>query len=195
MAHATGSTTPFNPSSDDDVAALIDMYREYLLEGLDRVGYLAPGLPAAAWLNTFIVRVNGHAAGFCSADTQRYAIELIYTSPEYRGRGLASQLLTDLSSTCPQPMRLKLPLSPGGEALAKRLGIGLSHPDVEEIRRAEHLIDDLHRTINQHCTHKRIGDPRKPCMRCYRRRAKPVAEAAVMPYVVAARAAGMLRAA
>lgn len=195
MTDFIGSTRPFDPSSDGEVTALIGMYESYLREELARTGQFAPGIPAAEWLNTFIVHAGQEAVAFCSADTTRYAIELVYVRPEFRGCGIASRLLADLNSTCPEPMRLKLPLSPGGEALAGRLGIGLSHPDTDEVQRAAHLVEDLHRTINRNCRHKRTGDPRKPCMRCYRNGMKRAAGATVLPYVVAARAAGMLRAA
>jgi GNAT superfamily N-acetyltransferase len=178
-----GSISLFDPHSDDDVQAMVHMYWGYLLEGLERSGDFPLGAPVADWLNTFIVRADGAAVAFCSADPERCAIELIYVSPGFRHQGIARRLLTDLSSTCPKAMRIKAPVSPSCQALATQLGIGLSNPSDEEVQQAEQAVRDVRRAINQNCRHKRTGNPQRPCMRCYRTGMKRAAYAAVLPYV------------
>lgn len=187
----TGSM--FDHQSNEEVGALVRMFQGYLLEEFERTGHHAPGIPLATWLHTLIVYVGKTPAGFCSADFTRYAIELIYVDPRYRGHGVASQLLADLGSSCPQPMRIKSPLSPGGQALADKLGVPLSEPSESQVRDAAETLNDLHRTINDRCPHKRAGDPRRPCKRCYRAGLKRTAESMVMSYVVVARGADALR--
>ncbi|MFF7200489.1 GNAT family N-acetyltransferase [Streptomyces sp. NPDC008141] len=186
----------FDHTSTEHLAALTTMQRDYLLEELDRIGIHAPGIPAAFWLQTLLVRVGDTIAGFCSVDTTRYAIELIYVRPPYRGHGIAARLLSELAATCPEPMRLKTPLSPGGHALAEKLGLGLSHSTDEEQQTADRTIQDLHRAIEKHCPHgRRAGNPARPCKRCYRKAVTRSAEAVVMTYRAAALSADLMRAA
>lgn len=184
-----GTLVPYDRTSQAHVSSLIDLFRGYLLEELDRTGEHAPGIPVADWLNTFLVLVDDTAVGFCSADTTRYAIELIYITPSQRGRGLASLVLQDLRASCPGTMRLKAPVTPGGAALAARLGIGLSAPVENEIRHGREAMEALHQTINRRCPHKRAGNPQRPCRRCYRAVIKRTAGMVIVSYSRAARAA------
>lgn len=186
----TVAVVNFDPASADHVAALAAMFRDYLLEELDRLGHFASGLPLANWLNTFIVYVGETPAGFCSADTTRYAIELVYVRPAYRRHGIARQMLTELRDSCPETMHVKLPLSPGGQAVAERLGIPTSAPTEAEEIKGKKAIAELHETIAKRCTHRRPGDPRRTCRRCYRALLKKAAVAMVVDPCIAVRGLG-----
>jgi GNAT superfamily N-acetyltransferase len=157
----------FDYRSNRDVEALTLLFKDYLLEGLDRLGHFPSGIPIAAWLNTTVLYADGQPAGFCSADHTRYAIELIYIAPEYRRLGIARQILSDLRDSCPEQMHIKAPLSPACQALVQRLGIPISEPSAAERAEGEHAITDLHNNIRQHCQHRRVGTPHRPCHRCY----------------------------
>ncbi|MFI2367268.1 GNAT family N-acetyltransferase [Streptomyces sp. NPDC018833] len=184
----TVTSVRFNPRSNTHAGSLARLHRDYLLEETTRLGYHAPGMPLAAWLNTFLITVDDIPVGYCAADHTRYAIELIYIEPTWRGRGLASHLLRDLMATCPQPMQIKAPLSPGGEALARTLGLEVSEPTAEELATAMEIARDLNATIARHCQHRRkSGNPSKPCLRCYRNVINTSAANVVLTYCRAVR--------
>ncbi|MER5209426.1 GNAT family N-acetyltransferase [Streptomyces sp. NPDC002838] len=158
----------FDYRSNRDVEALTLLFKDYLFEGLDRLGHFPSGLPIANWLNTVVLYVDGQPAGFCAADLTRYAIELIYVAPVYRRQGIAQRLLADLRDSCPEQMRIKAPLSPACQALVERLGIPVSEPTAAEEAKGEQAVAELHETIRRHCKHPRKGAPQRPCRRCYR---------------------------
>ncbi|MEU2718270.1 GNAT family N-acetyltransferase [Streptomyces sp. NPDC007205] len=164
----TMAADPFDPTSDEHVDVLTGMYADYLVEEQDRTGHMVPGYAVAGFLRTAIIRINGQPAGFFSADLKRYSIELIYVKPEYRGQGVATLALAHLAHACPQPMDLKAPLSPGGEALAKRLRLGVAESTPEQIQENREAIRQAEQALKQRCQHKRTGDPRRPCKPCYR---------------------------
>jgi len=157
----------FDYQSNQDVEALTLLFKDYLLEGLDRLGHFPSGIPLATWLNTFVLYVNGQPVGFCAADLTRYSIELVYVAPTHRRLGIAGRILADLSDSCPRRMRLKAPLSPACQALAERLGIPVSMPTPAEEAEGKRAVADLHETIRRHCKHRRIDSPHRPCHRCY----------------------------
>lgn len=182
---------PFDPRSSDQVRRLIDLYRAYLHEELERTGGAVAGLPVAAYLNTFLVWVDDDVIGFYSLDFTRYAAELIYIEPQHRGKGIARTVFARLKTTCPILMRAKVPLSPAGQALVDSVGIGVTEPTEDEERSAAEGLDDVHRVLSKDCHHKR-GNPARPCRRCYRRVLSVTAETVVAGYVTAARAAQIL---
>jgi GNAT superfamily N-acetyltransferase len=159
---------PFDYWSDRDVEAVTLLFADYLLEGLDRLGHFPSGMPIANWLSTVVLYVGDQPVGFSAADLTRYAIELIYIAPAYRRQGIAYRLLSDLSDSCPERMRIKAPLSPGCQALAERLGIPVSAPTAEEEAKGRQAIAELHETLRRRCKHPRRGSPQRPCRRCYR---------------------------
>ena len=159
---------PFDPTSDEHVATLTGMFADYLVEELDRTGHMVPGHAVAGFLRTAIIRISGEEVGFFSADLKRSSIELIYVKPEHRGQGVATLALVHLAQGCPQPMALKAPLSPGGEALAKRLRLGVAESTPEQAEENREAVRKAEQALTQQCRHKRTGDPRKPCKRCYR---------------------------
>ncbi|WP_216586598.1 hypothetical protein [Streptomyces brasiliscabiei] len=154
-----------------DVSSLEGMFSSYLLEEFDRTGEMAFGNPVAGYLSTFLFRYEGEDAGFLSMDTSRYSVEVIYMKEEFRGRGLATLALTEFNRHCPQTLALKTPLSPGGEALAARLGLDLADNTPAEAAKNEIVLQSILQSIRTGCPHgaKKTGDPRKPCKRCYRR--------------------------
>lgn len=166
---------PFDLRSDDHIAALTGMFRDYLLEEFDRIGDFAPGFPFATWLKTFLVFVDGTPAGFCAADLARYSIELIYVRPEYRRHGIARRLLADLRDSCPHQMSLKAPVSPACRRLAEQLGIPVAHQPEAERLEGERSLADLATNVHRLCKHRRVGDPRRLCRTCYRALLKRVA--------------------
>jgi GNAT superfamily N-acetyltransferase len=183
QAPPVATTVRFDPHSDIHAGALARLHRDYLMEETARLGYHAPGIPVASWLATFLIQMDDATIGYCSADHTRFSVELIYVAPQWRGHGLASHLLRDLMSTCPQPMKLKAPLSPGGEALARKLGIPVSESTPDEAAEAKLIINELHAAIAQHCTHRRrSGNPGKPCARCYRNVINRSAASTVLAY-------------
>lgn len=184
---ATAET--FNPTSTEHITALIRLHQAYLLEELDRIGHYPSGIPVARWLKTSIIRIGETPAGFISVDIGRHSVELLYIAPPYRGQGIAAALLAGLAATCPKPMELKTPLTPGGHALANKLGLGLAHSTPEELADNERAVQDLHRTINRQCTHRRVGNPARPCKRCYRRGLEKTAVALVLSYAAMQRIA------
>ncbi|MEU1497023.1 GNAT family N-acetyltransferase [Streptomyces sp. NPDC005732] len=161
--------------SDDHVAALAAMFRDYLLEELDRIGHFPAGFPIAAWLNTLLVYVDGEPAGFLAADLTRYAIELVYVRPGYRRHGIARQMLAEMRDSCPEQMKIKAPLSPACQALTEQMGIPVSMPSADEEERGQQAVLELHQTLRSRCKHPRTGDPRRPCRRCYRNLLKKMA--------------------
>lgn len=189
----TATIRELDPYSPTELADLANLYCAYLLEEYDRTGEAAPGFPVAVFLRTILVKIDGHTIGFCSIDTTRYAVELVYLDPAYRHGGLGRSLLAWLASGCPQPMRAKAPLSPAGYALVHSLGIQPSQPGRDEEEAAEQSRVDLHRTLVAHCRHKRIGNPARPCPRCFRKHLTTTAETVIAAYsVIAAEAAGDL---
>jgi GNAT superfamily N-acetyltransferase len=173
---------PFDPAHPDQGRQLAGMYEGYLLEEFDRTGKLAPGFPVAFFLQTLLVWDGTKAVGFCSVDPKRCSVELMYITPAYRRKGLALVLLAQLAATCPRPMELKAPLTPGGRALADRLQLGIALPEEDQD------LTGLHRAINARCRHRR-GNPLNPCRRCYRAGLPKVAARVVGTYVIACRAA------
>lgn len=179
---------PFDPTSDEHVETLIDMYADYLIGEQDRTGHMAPGYAVAGFLRTAIIRINGQPAGFFSADLKRYSVELIYVKPEYRGQGIALLSLAHLARACPQRMDLKAPLSPGGEALAKRLNLGVAESTPEQLQEDADTIRKAEQAMKQRCRHKRAGDPRQACKRCYRSGLRKYARVVVGGYAMGVRA-------
>ncbi|MFD9249602.1 GNAT family N-acetyltransferase [Streptomyces bottropensis] len=182
----------FDPTRDEDVDTLVRLYGDYLVEELERTGHMVPGMAVAGFLRTEILRMDGEPAGFVSADLARYSVEVIYVSPGFRGMGAATLVLANMVRTCPQPLALKAPLSPGGEALAARLGLRVSEPTPEQARDVEESVRDGERMMMLRCRHKRTGDPRKPCMRCYRPGVRRYADGLVRRYAAEVRAVRLL---
>lgn len=178
----------FDPTCDEDVDILVRLYGDYLVEELERTGHMVPGMAVAGFLRTMLLRMDGEPAGFVSADLSRYSVEVIYVAPEFRRLGAATLVLANMVRTCPQPLALKAPLSPGGEALAARLGLLVSEPTPEQARGVEKDVADGERMMMQRCRHKRTGDPRKPCMRCYRPGVRRYADGLVRRYAAEVRA-------
>ncbi|WP_405548909.1 GNAT family N-acetyltransferase [Streptomyces globisporus] len=162
------TTASFDYHSDEHVAVLTSMFREYLLEDFDRTGHFAPGFPFALWLQTLLVSVDGHPVAFCSADLKRRSIELLYVRPDYRRRGVAQLLLRHLRDSCPSEMRLKAPVSPACLRIAERLGIPVAHQPEEERQEAERALAEMAAGVRRLCTHKRTGNPLRSCRVCYR---------------------------
>ncbi|MGW3627307.1 N-acetyltransferase family protein [Streptomyces sp. NPDC000880] len=187
------TTESFNPYADDDVTTLTAMYEAFLLEELQRTGEFALGVPVATWLETVIIRIDGEPAGFCAIDFPRRSVELIYVAPDHRSRGIATVLLADLARSCPDPMQLKAPLTPGAEAIAVRLGLGLAHSTDEQQATARAAITRMYHSINQRCRHRRTGDPSKPCKRCARTTLPKAAALAIANHAFAIRTGGMSR--
>ncbi|MEE4546753.1 hypothetical protein V2S66_32915 [Streptomyces sp. V4-01] len=162
--------TVFDPRSADHIAALTAMHQGYLLEELERTGHHAQGFPLAGWLRTVILGVDDDPIGFVAIDCGRRSVELIYVTPAHRSRGIATGVLSDLAATCPEPMQLKGPLSPGGQALAEKLGLSTAWSTPEQMEEAEAELAALEDAVGWHCPHrgKRRGDPRRPCRPCYR---------------------------
>ncbi|MGW0188202.1 GNAT family N-acetyltransferase [Streptomyces sp. NPDC003362] len=184
----TMDADPFDPTSNEHVDILTSMYADYLVEEQERTGHMVPGFPVAGFLRTAIIRINGQPAGFFSADLKRYSIELIYVKPEFRGQGVATLALAHLAHACPQRMDLKAPLSPGGEALAKHLNLGIAESTPEQIQENKDAIRQAEQAMKQQCRHKRTGDPRRPCKRCYRTGLRKYAHVVVSGYSEGARA-------
>lgn len=158
----------FNPAAMHECVGLAAMYSKYLEEELDRTGHMAPGFPVAGFLRTFMIWAEGKPAGFVSIDIDRSSVELIWIAEHCRGKGVATKVLSKLADGCPQPMELKAPLSPGGEVLAARLGLALSHSTPEQIREAKAAISSVEQQMRRLCKHKRkSGDPRSTCKKCY----------------------------
>lgn len=159
---------PFNPHMEHECVGLAAMYSKYLEEELDRTGHMAPGFPVASFLRTHIIWADNKPAGFVSIDIDRASVELIWVAEHCRGRGIATKVLSDLAKSCPQPMELKEPLSPGGEVLAARLGLGLSRSTPEQLREAQSAVSSVERLMRRLCKHKRkSGNPRRTCQKCY----------------------------
>lgn len=159
---------PIDPMSNEQVAHIARLHHGYMREELDRTGKMAAGFPMALWLVTMFIRCHGQIAGYIAADVKRRSIEMVYVDKPFRGRHLGTTAVTVLSQLCPEPMALKAPLTPAGQALADRLGLRTAENTPDQIATAERDLDDLHKTIQKKCQHKRTGDPRKPCKRCYR---------------------------
>lgn len=176
----------FDPADPAQVNTLVRLFGDYLAEELERTGRMVPGFAVAGFLRTLIVRVGGAMAGFVAVDVKRRSVETIYVAPEYRRRGAATLVLANLAHGCPQPMALKAPLSPGGEALAGHLGLGVAHSTPEQVADLEQTLANAEDTIRRHCKHKRTGDPRKPCRRCYRTGVLRYAEVTVRGYAAGA---------
>ncbi|MFG3517593.1 GNAT family N-acetyltransferase [Streptomyces bobili] len=155
---------------NEDVNGLENMFTRYLLEELDRTGEMAFGNPVAGYLSTSLFRCAGEPVGFLSLDAGRFSVEVIYVLEQFRGRGLATLALAECNRHCPQTLALKTPLSPGGEALAARLGLDLADNTPAEAAKNQAVLRSIQKSIRTGCQHKapRTGDPRKPCRRCYR---------------------------
>lgn len=172
----------FDAMADDEAVALADMFHSYLKEEFDRVGTMPLGTPVAPFLKTLIVRLDGTPAGFASIDLKHCSVEVVYTVPECRGRGIASEILTKLKETCPRPMELKAPVSPGGQALADRLQIGLAYSTPEERQEYDAVVKRGHEAMMKRCSHK-LGNPQSVCKRCYRVVLRKYAAEVVTTYV------------
>lgn len=158
----------YNPQSMHECVGLAAMYSKYLEEELDRTGHMAPGFPVASFLRTVIIWTGNKPAGFVSIDIDRASVELIWVAEHCRGQGIATEALSKLASSCPRPMELKAPLSPGGEVLAERLGLNLAHSTPEHIQEAKAAISSVEQMMRRMCKHKRkSGDPRRTCRKCY----------------------------
>jgi GNAT superfamily N-acetyltransferase len=179
---------PFDPASDENIATLTGMFAGYLVEELDRTGHMVPGHAVAGFLRTGIIRIDGEAVGFFSADLKRSSIELIYVKPEHRGQGVATLALAHLAHACPEPMALKAPLSPGGEALAERLHLRIAESTPEQAEENREAVRQAEQALMRQCRHKRTGDPRKPCKRCYRAGLRKYASVVVRGYAEGAQA-------
>jgi len=180
----------FDPLTKRDVEGLQAMFTDYLLEEFERINELAFGNPAAGFLMTVFIHVDGQDAGFMALDAARRAVEIIYVKPEYRGRGLATLALRHTADACPQKLALKTPLSPGGEALAEQLDLARADNLPHEEAKNEQALQTIRNGIKATCTHgKKGGDPRKLCQRCYRKTLRRYAEMMVEKNVAEARAA------
>lgn len=168
VTHFSVDLAHFDLYSDQHVTNLAGLYEQYLFEEYERLSQFPAGIPIADWLMTVILYVNGEPVGFSSSDRTRCAVELIYIAPAWRSLGIAKQHLEHLRATCPGELRIKAPLSPGGEALAQRLNIPVSRPDRQETAESRRSIEALHRSISATCPHPRKGNPSQPCPRCYR---------------------------
>ncbi|MFI9588481.1 GNAT family N-acetyltransferase [Streptomyces sp. NPDC052236] len=179
----------FDPLTKRDVDSLQEMFTDYLLEEFQRINELAFGSLAAGYLITTFIHVDGQDAGFMALDAGRYAVEIIYVKPEYRGRGLATLALRQVASACPQKLALKTPLSPGGEALADQLDMARADNFPHEEAKNEEALRTIRDGIKATCTHgKRVGNPRKPCKRCYQKTLRRYAALGLGKYVAAERA-------
>ncbi|WP_331756662.1 GNAT family N-acetyltransferase [Streptomyces sp. NBC_01568] len=187
---ADGATfEEFDALRKRDVDSLQEMFTDYLLEEFQRINELAFGNPAAGYLITVFIHVDGQDAGFMALDAGRHSVEIIYIKPEYRGRGLATLALRQTAGACPQQLALKTPLSPGGEALADRLDLARADNFPHEEARNEKALRTIQDGIKATCTHgKRVGDPRKPCKPCYQKTLRRYAALQLDRYVAAERA-------
>ncbi|MGW7444958.1 N-acetyltransferase family protein [Kitasatospora sp. NPDC054795] len=177
----------FDPLTKRDVDSLQEMFTDYLLEEYERIRELAFGNPAAGYLITTFIHVDGQDAGFMALDAPRYSVEIIYIKPEYRGRGLATLVMRHTANACPQQLALKTPLSPGGEALADQLDLARADNLPHEEAKNEKALQAIRDGIKATCTHgKKAGDPRKQCGRCYRKALHRYAAMLLGDYVAAA---------
>ncbi|MFI7246407.1 GNAT family N-acetyltransferase [Streptomyces qinglanensis] len=152
-----------------DVASLKAMYTDYLLEEYERIKELAFGNPVANYLATMFIQANGENVGFLSLDPGNHAVEVIYVKPDFRRRGLAVLALQETNRSCPVTLSLKTPLSPGGEALADRLGLDRADNFPDEEVSNQKALQTIAESVRAACQHKRrSGDPRQLCPRCYR---------------------------
>jgi GNAT superfamily N-acetyltransferase len=182
----------FNPLNKADVDSLQSMFTDYLLEEFERIGELAFGNPAAGYLITTFIGCDGQTAGFMSLDAGRRAVELIYITPKWRGRGVATQVLRHTDRACPEKLALKTPLSPGGSALADRLDLARADNFPHEVAKNEEALRIIREGIKRTCTHgQKAGDPRKSCRRCYQKSLRRIAAYGLAKHVaeVQARAA------
>lgn len=181
----------FDPLRKRDVDSLQEMFTDYLLEEFQRINELAFGNPAADYLITTFIRVDGQDAGFMALDGGRYAVEIIYLKPEWRGRGLGTLALRHVANAAyPRKLAVKTPLSPGGEALADQLDLARADNFPHEQAKNEEALRTIRDGIKATCTHgKRAGDPRKPCKPCYRKTLRRYAALGLSKYVTARRAA------
>lgn len=179
----------FDPLRLADVESMRNMFTDYLLEEFDRIGELAFGAPIGDHLVGTFIRCAGEDAGFMSLDAGRMAVEVIYVVPTQRGKGLAGMALEETNRSCPQTLALKTPLSPGGEALANRLGLPLAHNFPHEEAKNQGVLREMREVVKEMCPHgKRAGDPRKPCPRCYRKVLRRYAAAGMARHVNPVRA-------
>lgn len=180
----------FNPLTKRDVDSVQEMFTDYLLEEFQRINVLAFGNPAAGYLITVFIHVDGQDAGFMALDAGRYAVEIIYVKPEYRGRGLATLALRQTASACPQKLALKTPLSPAGESLADQLDLARADNLPHEEAKNEEALRIIRDGIKATCTHgQRVGDPRKQCKRCYQKTLRRYGALVLGEHVAAVRAA------
>lgn len=179
----------FDPRSQAHIGGLTAMHQGYLAEELQRTRRHAPGFPLAPWLRTVLLSEGSVFAGYVAADVARCSVELIYIAPKYRRHGLATRVLTDLAASCPRPMELKAPLTPGGQGLADKLGLGVAWSSPEQLAEAEEELRVLEAAVRRHCKHgrRRGGDPRRTCPRCYRSVALETAAGMVAGYARLAR--------
>ncbi|MFM9446986.1 GNAT family N-acetyltransferase [Streptomyces acidiscabies] len=151
----------------EDGNVLKVMYTDYLLEEFQRIEELAFGNPVAPYLITMFIKVDDEHAGFLSLDRHNNAVEIIYVKPDYRHRGLATLALQEMMRHSPTKLALKTPLSPGGEALATQLDLGLEHNFPHEEARNQEALRTMAAGVRTTCRHAARRNPLKPCPRCY----------------------------
>jgi GNAT superfamily N-acetyltransferase len=179
----------FDPLKQEDVDSLQGMFTDYLLEEFERIGELAFGNPAAGYLITTFIQCEGRTAGFMALDAGRRAVELIYITPEWRGRGIATRVLRHTDEACPEKLALKTPLSPGGAALADRLDLARADNFPHEVAKNDEALRIIREGIKRTCTHgQKGGDPRKPCKRCYQKSLRRIAALGLKKHVAEVRA-------
>jgi GNAT superfamily N-acetyltransferase len=173
----------------EDADVLLGMYTDYLLEEFDRIGELAFGNAAAGYLATSFIRCDDQNVGFFSVDPAGYSVEVIYLKPEFRGRGIATIVLRHVAQQSPQKLALKTPLSPGGEALANKLGLARADNFPHEEATNQDALQMIKAGIKATCKHGRsAGNPSKPCKRCYQKTLRRYAAAALDKHVTEYRA-------
>ncbi|WP_042427403.1 hypothetical protein [Streptacidiphilus anmyonensis] len=176
--------TGFDPAKPEHVQQITDLFTLYLAEDFERTRFAPMGHPVGFHLRTLTVWDGPAMVAFCSIDTARYSIELIYVTPTHRRQGIAETVYRDLKSSCPRELHVKGPLSPAGLALAERVGLPVDHGTEDEIAESAKVDAEFHSTLRAVCGHSR-GNPLHACSRCYQRAFRRVARAIVGNYAEA----------